>query len=137
MLRRDSTEPISSPLLTQAPAAGEALVERRTVRVEFGPLAAVRDVSFTLRPGNLLGLIGPNGAGKTTLLRALVGIQPVTRGSVCILGTDLATADEQLLRHVGFTPDTPSFYENLTVSDFLHFIAMAYGLDHAEAEERI
>jgi len=123
--------------MAQEPTTGEILVALEQVRVEFGPLAAVRDVSFVLRPGNLLGLIGPNGAGKTTLLRAMVGIQPVTSGSVRILGTDLATADEQVLRHIGFTPDTPTFYENLTVSDFLHFVAMAYNLDRAEADERI
>src|SRR5689334_3656901 len=125
MLRLDSADRLSSATMT-APAAGETLVDLEGVCVEFGPLVAVRDVSFTMRGGDLLGLIGPNGAGKTTLLRAIAGIQPVTRGAVRIMGQDLATSDEQVLRHLGFTPDTPPFYENLTVWEFLRFVALGY-----------
>ena len=118
-------------------AGGEAVVALENVRVEFGPLAAVRDISFSLRPGNLLGLIGPNGAGKTTLLRAICGIQPLKSGTVRVLNLDLSSHDREAFRHIGFTPDTPSFYENLTVEEFLRFIAMGYGLDSDEAGERI
>jgi ABC-2 type transport system ATP-binding protein len=108
-----------------------------SVRVRFGTLEAVRGVSFMLRPGDLLGLIGPNGAGKTTLLRALAGLQPIDEGAVWVLGQRLVPGAAEVLRHVGFTPDTPPFYEQLTVRQFLEFIGRGYGLDRAELRERI
>lgn len=137
MLRFDAANPLSSTDMTGQTVAGGALVELDRVSVEFGPLLAVRDVSFHLRGGDLLGLIGPNGAGKTTLLRAIAGLQAPSRGTVRILGHNLATSDEQVFGQLGFTPDTPAFYDSLTVSEFLHFVAMGYGLGRAEAQERI
>ncbi len=107
------------------------------IRVQFGKLMAVGDVSFSLNGGDLLGLIGPNGAGKTTLLRAIAGLQPLTRGVVTVVGQsiDSETLDGQ--RHIGFTPDTPGVYEELTVRQFLIFIAMGYDLTRSQADERI
>lgn len=107
-------------------------VERATVR--FGPLLAVRDVSFKLAGGELLGLIGPNGAGKTTLLRAVAGLQPLTAGTIRVMGEPVTVEDRA---GIGFTPDTPAFYDALTVRDFLRFIAKGYRLNAAEATERI
>jgi ABC-2 type transport system ATP-binding protein len=106
-------------------------------RVQFGALIAVKNVSFSLHGGDLLGLIGSNGAGKTTLLRSLAGIQSLTSGSVRVFGDLLTRGDTSALRHLGFTPDTPPFYESMTVRDFLRFIAMGYGLGASEADERI
>jgi ABC-2 type transport system ATP-binding protein len=114
-----------------------AVVSVEGAAVEFGPLLAVRDVTFSLRGGDLLGLIGPNGAGKTTLLRAIAGIQPLSRGQVRVLGHDMTRGDPEALAQLGFTPDTPTFDDNLTVREFLRFIGMGYGLDAAEADERI
>src|SRR5688500_7979047 len=108
-----------------------------TVRVQFESFVAVNDVSLTLRGGHLRGLIGPNGAGKTTLLRALAGIQPLSRGVVRVFDEPLTPAAQHLLRHIGFTPDTPSVYEDLSVRDFLRFIAKGYEIAGREAEERI
>ena len=116
---------------------GGPIVTADRVRVQFGALRAVNDVSLSLNGGDLLGLIGPNGAGKTTLLRALAGIQPVTGGAVRVLRHDLAQRNDEALCNLGFTPDTPIFYESLTVRDFLRFVAMGYGLSRAEADERI
>src|SRR5918999_60591 len=116
---------------------GGPVVAVDSVRVRFGALEAVRDVSFTLRPGDLLGLIGPNGAGKTTLLRALAGLQPIDAGAMRVLGQRLVPGAAEVLRHVGFTPDTPPFYEQLTVRQFPEFIGRGYGLDRAELRERI
>jgi ABC-2 type transport system ATP-binding protein len=98
---------------------------------------AVREVSFQLQAGDLLGLIGPNGAGKTTLLRALAALQPIHLGSIRILGEDLRPDAHDVLRHIGFTPDTPVFYDELTVRDFLRFIGMGYHLSRNETDERI
>jgi ABC-2 type transport system ATP-binding protein len=115
----------------------EVILSTENLRVRFGSFTAVSDVTMTLRGGELLGLIGPNGAGKTTLLRALAGIQPLARGVVRILGEPMTPSSGHLLAHIGFTPDTPSVYDDLTVRDFLRFIARGYEILGQEAEERI
>ena len=104
--------------------------------MQFGPFVAVHDVSVSLLPGHLLGLIGPNGAGKTTFLRAVAGLQPLVSGRVRVLGEDL-TPGASILAAVGFTPDTPPLYEEMTVRTFLRFVAKGYGLGASEVDERI
>jgi ABC-2 type transport system ATP-binding protein len=113
------------------------ILEADRIRVEFGALVAVRDVSFQLSGGQLLGLVGPNGAGKTTLLRSLSGLHAPARGEARIMGQPVLGQDEVVRRHVGFAPDTPPAYEELTIDQFLRFIADAYELTGSEAEERI
>ena len=115
----------------------EVVLSADAVRVRFDKFVAVDDVSLDLRGGNLLGLIGPNGAGKTTLLRALAGIQPLDRGVVRVFGEPLTPTARHLLGHIGFTPDTPGVYEELSVRDFLRFIAKGYELTPRDADERI
>ncbi len=114
----------------------EIVLKAESVRVQFGPLRAVDDVSLELRSGDLLGLIGPNGAGKTTLLRALSGLQTLTRGIVTILSERLRPDNPDVLRRIGFTADTPSVYEEMTVRTFLRFIARGYDIDGPDADER-
>ncbi len=115
----------------------DALLIAKQIRVEFGPLVAVRDVSFELAGGELLGLVGPNGAGKTTLLRVLTGLHAPTSGSAHVFGKPVLGEHEVVRHHIGFAPDTPPVYEELTVQQFLEFIAGAYGLGRGEAGERI
>jgi len=130
------TAATSSPLSATATLPAN-LLELRQIRVQFEELVAVNDVNLGLGPGHLLGLIGPNGAGKTTLLRAAAGLQPLTRGKVIIHDTELTPRNETILRHVGFTPDTPPVYEDLTVRQFLRFIAKGYDVIGPDVDERI
>ena len=113
------------------------LLVAHEIRVEFGPLVAVRDVSFELVGGQLLGLVGPNGAGKTTLLRVLAGLHAPTRGTGRIMGKPVLGEHEVVRHHVGFGPDSPPAYEDLTIRQFLIFIAGAYRFSPDEANERI
>ena len=113
------------------------LLTARGVRVEFDELIAVRDVDLAVQGGQLIGLVGPNGAGKTTLLRALAGLQPLTAGRVEILGHKLGGTGRQTNPHLGFAPDTPPVYEDLTVWEFLEFIARQYRVDRQARAERI
>jgi ABC-2 type transport system ATP-binding protein len=118
----------------EAAGADVAPVVRVTnLRVRFGTLLAVRDVSLSLAGGTLLGLIGPNGAGKTTLLRTIAGLQPATRGTVEVLGERLSPDS---LHQIGFTPDTPSLYDELTIRQFMQFVGKGYDLPPAEIRER-
>jgi ABC-2 type transport system ATP-binding protein len=122
--------------MAEGTANEQFLLSIDSVSVTFGNLRAVREVGLNLRGGDLLGLIGPNGAGKTTLMRAIAGLQPTSAGSVSILGTPLER-DRDLVRHIGFTPDTPPLYEEMTVRQFLHFIGLGYDLSASEISERI
>jgi ABC-2 type transport system ATP-binding protein len=133
-------EAIAAPAQSQSTfnqSASPPILSVERARVRFEKLVAVRDVSFSLRGGDLLGLIGPNGAGKTTLLRVLAGLQPMSGGRVHILGEPLTPRHLDVRRHIGFTPDTPAVYEELTVRQFLTFIAKGYDLPPGETHERI
>jgi ABC-2 type transport system ATP-binding protein len=113
------------------------LLTAADIRVEFGTLVAVRDVSLEIDGGQLVGLVGPNGAGKTTLLRVLAGLHAPTHGSASIMGKPVLGEHEIVRQHVGFAPDTPPAYEELAILQFLQFIATAYDLSRQEASERI
>ena len=92
----------------------------------FGDFTAVRDLSFSVRPGEVLGLVGPNGAGKTTTLRAMAGIIPPTRGNVRIGGHDIGREPIEAKRQLAFFPDEPRLFDYLTVRQHLAFVARLY-----------
>jgi ABC-2 type transport system ATP-binding protein len=115
----------------------QAVVQADHLHVRFDQITAVNDICFSLEPGHLLGLIGPNGAGKTTLLRTLCGLQAASAGAVKILGQPLSPDRRDLLALIGFTPDEPPVYDNLTVRQFLRFVGRGYDLSTSEADDRI
>src|SRR5271169_6273007 len=92
----------------------------------YGDFVAVNDLSFTVQPGQVMGLVGPNGAGKTTTLRCLAGIIPPTRGAIRICGHDLATDPIGAKRDLAFFTDEPRLFDYLTVSQHLAFTARIY-----------
>lgn len=92
----------------------------------YGEFPAVRDLSFAVRPGEVLGLVGANGAGKTTTLRCLAGIIPPTSGTIRIAGHDLAGAPLRAKARLAFLPDEPRLFEYLTVRQHLAFVARIY-----------
>jgi ABC-2 type transport system ATP-binding protein len=92
----------------------------------YGDFAAVTDLSFSVRPGELLGLVGPNGAGKTSTLRCLAGIIPSTRGTVRIAGHLLAEDPVAAKRELAFFSDEPRLFDYLTVEQHLQFTARIY-----------
>jgi ABC-2 type transport system ATP-binding protein len=89
---------------------------------------AVAGISFTVEPGEILGLVGPNGAGKTTTLRALAGILRPTRGRLMIAGHDLALEPVAAKAALAYVPDEPRLFEQLTLWEHFRFIASAYRL---------
>src|SRR3954447_8936401 len=101
----------------------------------YGDFQAVKELSFTVKEGEILGLVGPNGAGKTTTLRALAGIHPPTEGNIAICGADLREAPVDAKRHLAFMPDEPRLFDYLTVEEHLQFVARIYGV--ADFRERM
>jgi ABC-2 type transport system ATP-binding protein len=99
----------------------------------YKDLIAVRDLSFDVAPGEVLGLVGPNGAGKTTTLRCLAGILPPSSGSISITGHDLQQEPVAAKRQLAFIPDEPQLFEYLTVEEHLQFVARIYQVSDAAA----
>jgi ABC-2 type transport system ATP-binding protein len=102
----------------------------------YGPRLALDDVTLEVRPGEIVGLLGANGAGKSTLLRTIAGLQPPDRGTVTIAGHDLASAPVAAKTHLGYAAEEPSFYDELSASEHLTFLAAVRGLDADAARER-
>ncbi len=98
----------------------------------YGDFAAVSDLSFTVRPGEIVGLVGANGAGKTTTLRTITGILRPTAGTIRVGGCDIQREAVAAKRQFAYIPDTVHPYDLLTVTEHLHFIALAYRIERAE-----
>lgn len=109
------------------------MIEVSALTKRYGDFIAVRDLSFAVQPGEVLGLVGPNGAGKTSTLRSLAGIIPANGGTVRICGVDLAADPVAAKRRLAFFPDEPRLFDYLTVRQHLNFIARIYGVANHEA----
>ena len=94
----------------------------------YGKHCAVDDVSFTLAHGEVLGFLGPNGAGKTTTMQMLCGNLAPSSGQITINGFDLQDQPKLAKRSLGYLPDTPPLYKDLSVQEFLHYCARLHGI---------
>ena len=94
----------------------------------YGQTVAADGITFSVAPGEILGLVGPNGAGKTTTLRAMAGILAPTRGRIVIAGHDMATEAVAAKSKLAYVPDDPRLFDQLTVWEHFIFVAKAYRL---------
>jgi ABC-2 type transport system ATP-binding protein len=104
------------------------MIEVEALTKRYGDFTAVKNLSFTVRPGEVLGLVGPNGAGKTSTLRCLAGIIPASSGRVMVAGHDLLVDPVAAKRELAFFPDEPRLFEYLSVRQHLTFVARVYGV---------
>ena len=104
----------------------------------YNDFVAVRNLTFSVGPGEILGLVGPNGAGKTTTLRVLSGIIPPGSGELSVAGHDIVSDPIAAKQVLGYIPDDPRLFDTLTVLEHLEFIAAAYGVpDYKPAAESL
>ncbi len=94
----------------------------------YGDIIAIDDVSFTVEKGEVLAFLGPNGAGKTTTMRILTCFMPATSGTARIAGYDIFENPMEIKRRIGYLPETPPLYPELTVTEYLRFVAKIKGL---------
>ena len=113
------------------------MIEVRNLSHRYGRVPAVRDLSFRVEKGQVLGLLGPNGAGKTTTMRAVVGLLTPTEGRVLIGGHDLVTESAQARRLLGYLPENVPLYPELTVDEFVSFAGRARGLSGAQLRSAV
>jgi ABC-2 type transport system ATP-binding protein len=99
------------------------MIEVQHVTKRYGPFTAVDDVSFRVEKGEILGFLGPNGAGKTTTMRMITGYMPPTEGSAIVAGYDVFTHPLEAKKRTGYLPETPPLYPDMTVREYLTFVA--------------
>ena len=103
----------------------------------YGQHAAVRDLSFTIQKGEVIGFLGLNGAGKTTTLRMLGCVLLPTAGRVLIDGIDAVSNPHEVRKRTGFLPDSPPLYDEMTVGEYLAFVAKLHGMPNADVASAV
>lgn len=103
----------------------------------YGTTRAIEDVSFTVEKGEILGFLGPNGAGKTTTMRILTGYLPATSGTARIAGYEVHENSMAVRSRIGYLPETPPLYPEMTVSSFLYFVASLKRVPAGDRKERV
>ena len=103
----------------------------------YGPIAAIRDLSFAVDKGEILGFLGPNGAGKTTTMRILSGFMPATSGRAVVAGYDVFSQALEVRRRVGYLPENVPLYREMTVRSYLQFVAEVKGIPPKECARKI
>ena len=113
------------------------MIEVQHLSKRYGRVTAVDDVSFRVERGEILGFLGPNGAGKTTTMRILTGYMPATAGKAIVAGFDVFEQPIEAKQRTGYLPETPPLYTDMTVVEYLTFVAKIKGVASAERTERI
>ena len=113
------------------------MIEVQHLTKRYGPFTAVDDVSFRVERGEILGFLGPNGAGKTTTMRVLTGYMPPTEGRAIVAGFDVLDQPIEAKRRTGYLPETPPLYPDMTVRDYLDFVAKIKGVPRGERKKRL
>ncbi len=104
------------------------MIEVSHLSKTYRDLKAVDDLSFTVAPGEILGFLGPNGAGKSTTMRILTGVLPPTSGTAKVAGHDVFEEPLEVKRRLGYLPEIPPLYPEMTVRDYLAFVASLKGV---------
>ena len=108
------------------------MIEVHHLTKRYGRVTAVDDVSFRVERGEILGFLGPNGAGKTTTMRILTGYMPPTDGRATVAGYDIFDKPIDAKRRIGYLPETPPLYPDMTVREYLDFVARLKGVPSKE-----
>lgn len=112
------------------------MLEIKNLTGGYANIPVLKDVSFSIADGELLGLIGLNGAGKSTTVSEIIGLLSPYQGTIEIDGITLSQDPQAYRKKIGFIPETPSLYEELTLKEHLEMVALAYDMSKEEALER-
>lgn len=113
------------------------MIEVQNLTKEYGTYTAIQNVSFRVEKGQILGLLGPNGAGKTTTMRILTGYMPATSGTAMVAGYNVFQQSLDVRRRIGYLPETPPLYPEMSVMSYLDFVAKLKGVPKTERKARI
>src|SRR5215467_11986361 len=110
-------------------------VENLTKR--YAGHTAIQDLNFEVSRGEIMGFLGPNGAGKTTTMRILTGFMPPTSGKAVVAGYDVVEQPREVKRRIGYLPEHPPLYKEMTVQSFLAFVARIKGVPGAQIRSSV
>jgi ABC-2 type transport system ATP-binding protein len=113
------------------------MIEVQNLTKRYGPVTAVDNVTFRAEAGEILGFLGPNGAGKTTTMRVITGYMPASEGKVTVAGYDVFEQPIEAKRRTGYLPETPPLYPDMTVREYLLFVARIKGIPRREVSGRV
>ena len=113
------------------------MIDVQHVTKRYGRNTALNGISFSIEKGEVVAFLGPNGAGKTTTMRILTGFMPPTTGSVQIAGFDCLEEPWEVKKHIGYLPESPPLYLELTVKEYLTFVGRIKRLGPEELQERM
>lgn len=125
-------QPVQSPEASTTPT-----LDVRGLTKRYGDFTAVSDLSFSLHQGDVMGFLGPNGAGKTTTMRMLTTFLPPTEGTALVNGNDILADANAVRRIIGYMPENPPVYEEMTVVGFLRFLGTLRQVPRVELRDRI
>lgn len=113
------------------------VIKAKGVTKLYKKIPAIKNLTFEVNDGEILGIIGHNGAGKTTTLKILTGLVTPTRGTIEIMGRDIAKDSRQIKRFIGYLPEESPLYENMTVMEYLLFFSEIYQVPRKQAVAQI
>jgi len=113
------------------------MIEINGLTKRYRDLVAVDDISFSVAAGEIVGFLGPNGAGKTTTMKMLTGFLPATSGKATVAGFDVFDSPMDVKRSIGYLPEIPPVYPDLTVREFLRFVGKLKGLRGSELKSNV
>ncbi|HHT95576.1 MAG TPA: ATP-binding cassette domain-containing protein [Clostridia bacterium] len=99
------------------------MIEIKNLVKHYGQVVAVDDISFKVKEGEILGFLGPNGSGKSTTMNIITGYLPSTSGTVEVAGYDITTHPEEVKKRIGYLPEQPPLYKDMTVTEYLSFVS--------------
>ena len=113
------------------------MIEVQGLTKFYGDIVAIEDVSFAVEKGRIVGFLGPNGAGKTTTMRIITGYLPPTSGVARVAGYDVAADPMEVKRHIGYLPENPPLYPDMTVQGYLRFVMKLKNVPRGERKARL
>jgi ABC-2 type transport system ATP-binding protein len=113
------------------------MIEVQNLTKRYGPVTAIRDVSFTVAPGEIVGFLGPNGAGKSTTMRILACFMPASGGSARVAGYDVFRESMEVRRRIGYLPESVPLYNDMRVAPYLDFVAEVKGVPRSARKKRV
>jgi ABC-2 type transport system ATP-binding protein len=113
------------------------MIEVQALTKHYGPVTAIRDVSFSVAPGTIVGFLGPNGAGKSTTMRILSCFMPASSGTARVAGFDVFRESLEVRRRIGYLPESVPLYSDMRVAPYLDFVAEVKGVARGQRRARV
>ncbi len=113
------------------------MIQVQNLTKRYGDFTAIEDVSFQVQKGEILAFLGPNGAGKTTTMRILTCFMPATSGSATVAGYDIFEQAHEVKKRIGYLPESPPLYAEMTVTEYLVFISKIKGIERKDRTQAL